>query len=246
MKKKQWIPVLAIAACLIVGTLVYYAQPYIVGRSANLELIRRATTPSLERQLARQGLQLGQNISIRIFKETRELEVWVRNSKSYKLFKTYRVCNYSGDLGPKLAEGDRQSPEGFYSVAANQLNPNSGYHLSFNLGFPNVYDRSHGRTGSYLMIHGSCSSVGCYAMTDKGIEEIYLLAEAALKHGQSSFLVQAFPFRMTAENLQNHRGSKWFGFWQNLKQGYDHFEKELAPPIVKAVGKKYLFEKHGK
>ena len=183
----------------------------------------------------------GSPVFMRIFKEENELEVWMKTGPRYDLYKTFRICKYSGGLGPKLRQGDRQSPEGFYRVGASALNPNSQYHLSFNLGFPNEYDRAHGRTGSYLMVHGNCVSIGCYAMTDKRIEEIYGLAEAALKNGQDYFQVHSFPFRMTDNNMRRHKLSEWYGFWENLKQGYDKFERERIPPKVMVWDKRYVF-----
>ncbi len=197
----------------------------------------------LSPRLSRQGLRLGSPILLRIFKEDEILEAWVRNEESgrFVLFSTYPICYFSGTLGPKQRQGDRQSPEGFYSVAAAQLNPNSQFHLSFNLGYPNAYDRSHRRTGSALMVHGNCVSIGCYAMTDPGIEEIYTLADAALRGGQRSFQVQIFPFRMTAENLARHRGSEWAEFWSNLKEGYDLFERERVPVGVTVRAGRYGF-----
>ena len=117
--------------------------------------------PALKKELTDRSLQLGDPIYIRIFKNSSELELWMRKGKRFILFRTYRICDYSGYLGPKLREGDKQSPEGFYSVGIDQLNPWSNFHLSFNLGFPNEYDRAHSRTGSALMIHGRCSSAGC-------------------------------------------------------------------------------------
>ena len=213
------------------------------GLSANLAEVRSSTVPGLNLQLKKKGFQLGQDIFIRIFKETSELEVWIKGDDFYQLFKTYKICNFSGTLGPKLREGDQQSPEGFYFVTSKQLNPNSTFHLSFNLGFPNAYDHANKRTGSHLMVHGNCVSIGCYAMRDAGIEEIYLLAEAALKKGQPLFRVHAFPFRMTLENIERHRQSEWLDFWQNLKTGYDHFEENRIPPNVTVVDKQYRFEK---
>lgn len=229
-------PLVVLSAWLAARTLA----PYLPS-TADLEEVQQIAKPRLEDQLAQGGFKIGQPLFIRIFKETSELEVWLRKASGYERFKTYPICNYSGVLGPKLKEGDRQSPEGFYHVAREQLNPNSSYHLSFNLGFPNAYDRSHQRTGSYLMVHGNCVSIGCYAMTDAGIEEIYLLAEAALASGQKHFQVQAFPFRMTAENLARHSGSNWLQFWNNLKQGYDAFEETRVPPIVRAENGIYVF-----
>ncbi|MBI4792442.1 MAG: murein L,D-transpeptidase [Deltaproteobacteria bacterium] len=198
--------------------------------------------PSLAMELSRLGVELGSPIFIRIFKESQELEVWVQADEGYRLFKTYDICYFSGDLGPKTREGDRQSPEGFYTVNEHQLNPNSRYHLSFDIGYPNAYDKRLGRTGSALMIHGDCISVGCFAMTDSRIEEIYTLAEEALRNGQRFFRVHIFPFKMTAANMKKHKNSKWISFWKNLKEGYDYFEKTNMPPQITVAGKKYIVE----
>jgi murein L,D-transpeptidase YafK len=162
--------------------------------SADLGQLEQNIIPKIERQLSEKGLAFGSPIFIRIFKASAELELWVDNGNIFELFKVNPICNFSGDLGPKLKEGDHQSPEGFYAVSNRQMNPNSSYHLSFNLGFPNRYDRSHNRTGSYLMVHGNCVSIGCYAMTDEGIEEIYVLADAALASGQPFFRDTLFRF----------------------------------------------------
>jgi murein L,D-transpeptidase YafK len=203
--------------------------------------VRTRITESLEEQLASHGFEMGDPVFMRIFKEEAELEVWMKSDDVYRLFKTYPICNYSGNLGPKLREGDRQSPEGFYYVGLSALNPNSSYHLSFNLGFPNAYDRSQERTGSYLMVHGNCVSIGCYAMTDIGIGEIYGLAEAALQAGQPIFRVHAFPFRMTDTRMERASSNRWFEFWQNLKEGYDAFENSLLPPNVTVDDGRYVF-----
>jgi len=180
---------------------------------------------------------------VRIFKEESILEVWKKTaSGTYKLFKTYEICAYSGKLGPKIKEGDRQAPEGFYSISFNLLNPKSQYHLAFNTGYPNRYDRANGRTGSNLMIHGACSSAGCYSMTDENIAEIYAFAREALRGGkQDAFQVQAFPFRMTPENMAKHRNDPNFEFWKMLKEGYDHFELTKVPPKVDVCGRRYVF-----
>ena len=196
---------------------------------------------ALEPDLSDKGMEAGQPVFMRIFKREAELELWLRAGETYSLFRTYPICSYSGDLGPKLKEGDRQSPEGFYFVTRNALNPNSSYHLSFNLGFPNAYDRAHGRTGSYLMVHGDCVSIGCYAMTDDGIEEIYALAQAALIGPQRFFRVHVFPFRMTAANMEKHTNNEWLPFWNNLRDGYDHFENTGSPPDVTVVDGQYSF-----
>ncbi|PLX76608.1 MAG: 2-dehydro-3-deoxyphosphooctonate aldolase [Desulfuromonas sp.] len=193
-------------------------------------------------ELENQGLLLGMPVYIRIFKESSELELWVEKNDIFKLFKTYPICYYSGDLGPKLREGDNQSPEGFYFVTPRQLNPYSTFYLSFNIGYPNVYDRSQGRTGSAIMVHGDCVSIGCYAMTDEQIEEIYTIIDAALRNGQPFFRVHIFPFRMTEENMARHEESKWFSFWQNLKKGYDFFSESKRPPNVVVLNGNYSFE----
>ena len=198
--------------------------------------------PKLIRELEEKGLAYGNPVFIRIFKEEMELEVWLESQGKFALFRTYKIASFSGTLGPKLQEGDRQGPEGFYFVVPGGMNPNSRYHLSFNLGYPNAYDRAHKRTGSALMVHGSTGSIGCYAMTDARIGEIYTLADAALRNGQWYFRVHCFPFRMTDRNMQKHRESGWHEFWVNLKQGYDWFEKTGRPPNVEVKDKKYVFE----
>lgn len=206
-----------------------------------------APLPDVTRsELAQAGLALGSPVYVRIFKLEAQMEVWMQAGDGrYKLFRTYNICNWSGDLGPKLKEGDKQSPEGYYLVGAKQLNPASKYYLSFNIGFPNAYDRAHGRTGSALMVHGGCLSVGCYAITDENIQELYILIRDALNSGQNSFPVHAYPFRMTAENMALHKDSEWRAFWANLKQGYDIFEKTHVPPVVGVSEKRYVFFRSG-
>lgn len=181
-------------------------------------------------------------IFIRIFKKEAELEVWKRKpSGKYTLLKTYEICAWSGDLGPKFKEGDRQAPEGFYRVTPGLMNPNSSFHLAFNLGFPNSYDRSHNRTGSFLMVHGACSSAGCYSMEDEQIEEIYALAREAFLGGQKAFQVHAFPYRMTAENMAVFQNDKSMPFWRTLKRGYEHFELTGVAPKVDSCNRGYVF-----
>ena len=199
--------------------------------------------PTLIKALNRKNLQWGAPIFIRIFKQSSELELWVKNEKKFDLFRTYKICTYSGGLGPKQRQGDLQAAEGFYFVAPSQMNPASQFHLSFNIGYPNKYDLAHNRTGGLIMVHGNCVSIGCFAMTDKNIEEIYALADAALRNGQKFFRVHIFPFRMTDKNMKASHRSKWFSFWDNLKEGYDFFEKYRKPPNVLVKNKRYLFEK---
>jgi len=210
--------------------------------SESFTQILQRVQPGLQQALEKQGLRYGAPIFIRIFKQPAILEVWVENAqKKFEKFKTYPICQYSGELGPKLKEGDSQAPEGFYAVGARQLNPHSDFHLAFNLGYPNAYDRVHQRTGSYLMVHGNCVSIGCYAMTDAGIEEIYSLAYAALQQGQAFFRVHIFPFPLTEARLAAAREMPWYAFWENLKTGYDWFERTHRPPAVAVLKQRYVF-----
>jgi len=211
------------------------------GSSERASAAEARVRPQLERELASSGLGYGAPLFVRVFKREKELELWLRGGGDrFVLFRTYPVCTYSGSLGPKLREGDNQAPEGFYRVAMDQLNPRSQFHLSFNLGYPNAYDRAHGRTGSYLMVHGSCVSIGCYAMGDAAIEEIYSLAAAALRAGQPAFEVHAFPFRLDDAAIGAQRTSPWHAFWSELKPGYDAFERSRMPPRVRVAGKQYV------
>ena len=197
-------------------------------------------TPDLGRlneRLAEKGLQRGNPVFLRIFKREQELELWMKNGDRFVLFASYPVCRYSGELGPKLREGDYQAPEGFYTVEHSQLNPHSAYRRSFNLGFPNLYDAANGRTGSFVMVHGACLSAGCYAMTDPVIDEIWELVAAALDGGQRRFSVQVFPFRMTEPNFAI-LGTN--GFWRDLKKGYDLFEASHTPPQIAVCNKRYV------
>ena len=182
-------------------------------------------------------------ILVRLFKEESELEVWKKNKDGeFALLKTYPICRWSGDLGPKKKEGDRQAPEGFYMITPAHMNPNSSYYLAFNTGFPNAYDKSWGYTGSELMVHGDCSSRGCYAMTDEQIQEIYALGRESFFGGQRAFQLQAFPFRMTALNMARHRNNPNFAFWKMIKEGYDNFEASHQEPKVAVCERRYVFD----
>ncbi|MBL1255842.1 murein L,D-transpeptidase family protein [Methylocystis sp. Sn-Cys] len=200
---------------------------------------------------------MGDPVFVRIFKQEGQLELWLKKNGRYALYRTFPICKWSGRLGPKLKEADYQSPEGFYSVSAKQLHPHSNYHRAFNVGYPNAFDRQNGRTGGLVMVHGSCKSVGCFAMTDQGIEEIYGFVEAALRAGQKEIPVHIFPFRMTEANIARETGGgggwlsfvgsgggyhQWVDFWKNLKQGYDKFEQAGEPPVAFACGDHYEFD----
>jgi murein L,D-transpeptidase YafK len=228
-------------------TLPYAAPPHeeawrTLDATQRLADVNRRVKPVLIRELAAHGLRLGQKAFIRLFKESREFEFWMQSdSGEWKLFRTYLIAVYSGTLGPKLAEGDGQAPEGFYDVVRERLNPASRYHLAFNIGYPNAFDRHHARTGSLIMVHGNCVSIGCFAMTDPVIEEIYLIVAAALEGGQKSVPVHSFPFRMTDERLQRaaSENSPWLAFWQNLRTAHDQFESTRQPPKVRVKDGRY-------
>ena len=201
----------------------------------------------LLRKIKEKGMNLTSPIVLRIFKTENKLEVWkAKKNGRYAFLKDYEICQWSGKLGPKFKEGDRQAPEGFYDVSPGQMNPNSSYHLSFNMGYPNRYDRSHGRTGKHLMVHGACSSAGCYSMTDEYVSEIYSLAREAFKGGQKAMQIQAFPFKMTPKNLAAHVNSPHFEFWKMLKRGSDYFEVTQLPPKVNVCEKRYVFNQVAK
>jgi murein L,D-transpeptidase YafK len=239
----RWIPV--------VVTSVAFAAPSALSRAETTPDERRAAHAAkrahdrLDAKLRNAHFAFGDEIFISIFKREAQLDMWLRRAggKRFELFKTYAICAYSGDLGPKVRLGDNQAPEGFYSVGAGALNPQSNYHLSFNIGYPNAYDRAHGRTGSLIMVHGDCKSIGCFAMTDDGIDEIYSLANAALSAGQKTFKLHIYPFRMTHENMKRHADSRWMRFWENLKEGYDIFRRSNVPPDVSVRHGRYVFGK---
>jgi murein L,D-transpeptidase YafK len=205
----------------------------------------KATRPlsnDMVEKIENKGMAKETPILVRIFKEESELEVWKQTKDGqFELLKTYPICRWSGELGPKVKQGDRQAPEGFYMITPGLMNPNSAYYLAFNMGFPNAFDRSLGRTGANLMVHGDCSSSGCYAMTDEQIGEIFALARESFEGGQRAFQVQAYPFRMTPTNMAKHRDNPNMAFWRMLKEGNDHFEVTRQEPKVEVCDKRYVF-----
>ncbi|WP_435947273.1 peptidoglycan meso-diaminopimelic acid protein amidase [Dryocola sp. BD586] len=186
---------------------------------------------------------MGSPVYIQIFKEERTLELYVKMGEQYQLLDSYRICNYSGGLGPKQRQGDFKSPEGFYSVDRSQLKPDSRFYKAINIGFPNEFDRSHGYQGQYLMIHGACVSIGCYAMTDSSIDEIFQFVTGALVFGQPKVQVSIYPFRMTDANMERHKYSYYINFWKQLKPGYDYFMANRQPPAVSVISGNYVISK---
>jgi murein L,D-transpeptidase YafK len=202
----------------------------------------KALPPELLSLLRQKKMPKNSPILVRVFKEEAELEVWKQDTTGrFQLLKIFPICRWSGDLGPKLQEGDRQAPEGFYTITPELMNPNSNLYLAINTGFPNSFDKANNRDGSFLMVHGDCSSSGCYAMTDEQMGEIYSLARDSLL-GQPSFQVQAYPFRMTPANLARHRTNPNLAFWNMLKVGNDHFEATHLEPKVDVCNGRYVFD----
>jgi murein L,D-transpeptidase YafK len=192
------------------------------------------------RRLSEKGMAAGSPVMIRIFKAESELELWLKKGETFELFATYPICFWSGRLGPKLREGDKQAPEGIYTVGTQQLHYRGRLPRSLDIGFPNRFDRSHARTGSYILVHGACQSIGCYAMTDTVMEEIFALSEQALHEGQGHIQLQVFPFRMTEANLKFFADHAWHEFWRDLKTAHDMFERTRVPPKVGVCEKRYV------
>lgn len=232
--------ILAALAFLCLPALFAFAGADELPRTARSDAAYAQYAPSLRDALQADGLDLGRPVYLRITKQPAELTAYVAAADgTYHAFRTWPVCSVSGELGPKTREGDGQAPEGFYSVAPAAMNPASRYHLSFNLGFPNAHDRALGHTGSYLMVHGACVSVGCFAMTDAGIAEIWTLMQAAFDGGQAAVPVHIFPFPMTPENLQHHAGEAPAAFWQSLAPAWDAFETTARVPLISSQGGVY-------
>lgn len=207
-----------------------------------LQHSRKRVLQPLTQELLKRGLILGAPAFLRVFKESRELELWLTSPQGWKLFRKYPIAAMSGTLGPKIKEGDGQAPEGFYGVTKSRLNPGSSFHLSFNIGYPNAYDVMQGRTGSFIMVHGGEVSIGCFAMTDPLIEEIYLIVEAALTKGQDEVPVHVFPFPITAERLATEPDHAANSFWQELRPGYEAFERSHTPPTIEVQKGRYVLQ----
>jgi murein L,D-transpeptidase YafK len=240
--RAQSVRVLMALAVLAAGALTlagcYGEEGYQLPTRAMKEL-----SPEMLSLLAQKNMPKDSPVLVRVFKEESELEVWKQDTTGqYQLLKVYPICRWSGELGPKKTEGDRQAPEGFYSITPGLMNPNSNYYLAINIGFPNAFDKANNYSGAFLMIHGDCSSRGCYAMTDEQIGEIYSLARESFLGGQKEFQIQAYPFRLTAANLARHRNNPNMPFWTMLKEGDDHFEVSHLEPKVDVCDRHYVFD----
>ncbi|CCE03814.1 murein L,D-transpeptidase family protein [Bradyrhizobium sp. STM 3809] len=241
MINRAFVRVLLTLAALSAGALLTGCNSDQVALATNAKA-NQPVPPKLVAAMTEKDMDPQSPILVRVFKQEAELEVWKQDrSGKFGLLKTYPICRWSGDLGPKVREGDRQAPEGFYSINPSQMNPQSAYYLSFNTGYPNAFDKALGRTGSQLMVHGDCSSRGCFAMTDEQIAEIYALGRESFFGGQRAFQFQAFPFRMTPVNMARHRNNPNMPFWRMIKEGYDAFEVTRQEPKVDFCEKKYVF-----
>lgn len=254
-RRAGWVRLAAgmVLAGVMAGGLATGAGGASVPTSARAEAAMDRVGPALKADVAAAGLRWGAPVFLRVFKSEGLLEVWMETAPggAFALFRTYPVCAWSGDLGPKTAEGDHQAPEGFYFVPPSAMNPHSRFHLSFNLGYPNAYERARGWTGSALMVHGDCVSIGCYAMARRWlpigadrndpINQIWTLMTAAFKAGQPFVRVHALPFRMTPEAMSERADHPWTGFWANLAEGYRWFEDHGRPPDAFVAGGRYRF-----
>jgi murein L,D-transpeptidase YafK len=207
--------------------------------SDRAKTVRTAIWPRLQKEMKERGMKHNSPVYIRLFKEESMLQLWIKSRKQYQLFKSYDICFFTGGLGTKTREGDGKSPEGFYTIKPSQLNPVSNYYLAINVGYPNKLEMMKGYTGNAIMIHGHCASIGCYAMTDPYIEEIYTLVYKAFASGQQQVNVDIYPFIMDRAHMEKYSSNPNIAFWKTMKPGYDWFEKYLVPATVDIKGKEY-------
>jgi murein L,D-transpeptidase YafK len=222
----------------VIGT-----KPSALPDSKRASDVRNVIWPGLQKELNDKSFDKNYRVYLRIIKQNELFEIWLKKGPRYELFKRYNICYYSGGLGTKTRSGDNKSPEGFYSITPKQLNPVSNYHLAVNIGYPNKLETLKGYTGNAIMIHGSCASIGCYAMTNPGIEEIYTLIYKAFESGQTEISLAIFPFRMDKDHLKEATTSPYYNLWKNMQPGYEIFEKNHVPPVVGVDQQRYTFAK---
>lgn len=203
---------------------------------------------SLKKNLVTEGYNDNYELCINAYKSEEKLEVWLKkpSEAKFRLFKIYDFCEHSGTLGPKVMEGDLQTPEGFYQI--NIFNPESSYHLSLGIDYPNNVDLTRtgpaNKPGGDIYIHGNCVTVGCIPLTDEKIKEVYLLAIFAKNGGQNTMPVNIFPFKMDEPNMKNYsqKFPQHVAFWQTLKQGYLAFEQNKFLPKINPIKGKYVIK----
>jgi murein L,D-transpeptidase YafK len=227
-----------------------FAQSFVDSqlKNARVKVAKAETDTTVKSLFSQQGLSFPSNkIFIRIFKAESILELWAENpkTKQFVMIKTYPVCAMSGVLGGKNRIGDYQVPEGFYVI--NAYNPNSNYHLSVQINYPNAYDSFWKKTGGAICIHGYCASAGCIAITDDPIKELYWIIINAKSAGQSQIPVHIFPTQLSDAKLAalkyaNATETEITSFWDMIKIGYDYFETHRKLPTVTVVKGKYVFE----
>jgi murein L,D-transpeptidase YafK len=223
---------IAIVCLLLTGALTVHAKDRVAAARQN-------KSAAVSELFANAGVAYPpEELYLRAFKHERELEVWAgARGQPLKKVKTYPFCAASGELGPKRRQGDLQVPEGFYTI--DLFNPRSDYHLSIRVSYPNESDRILGQQplGGAIMVHGNCVSIGCIAIEDGPIEELYILTlDSRAKMGRN-VPIHIFPRRLDAAGLAElrklpHATEALLAFWRGLEPGWRFFEETQRPPRV--------------
>jgi murein L,D-transpeptidase YafK len=198
-------------------------------------------TSSVAAAFAEKHLRFGAPVFLRVYKQSSEVELWVQQGPRYALFKTYSICRWSGGLGPKMVQGDRQAPEGLYHITAPDLVVNRRWHRAMRLNYPNAFDVVNGRTGYGIYIHGKCRSVGCFAINDDNVEEVYEIVRAALSNGQVRIPVLSLPFRFSSINSLVNEPFVFGEFWRELRRADFLFNRDRLPPSASLCDGNYYF-----
>ncbi len=231
---------------LIMITLSTFAQDGFKKNQLKFERVRNAYAEkgnALQKELKKAGITSNFEVYMAAYKSEGKFELWLKGvgQNQFELFKTYNFCAHSGTIGPKVLEGDGQTPEGFYKI--NVFNPESSYHLSLGLNYPNKVDLARtgkdNKAGNDIYIHGNCVTIGCIPLSDEKIKEVYLIAIEARNGGQKDIPVSIFPFKLTEDNLKKH-GAQFptqVTFWKTLQVGYAYFDKyKTLPKITQEKG----------
>lgn len=223
---KRRVPVLLMRALFVLVTLAILPQAF---ANPRIDGIRKARADDVKKLLAAAGLPSPvDTVYLRAFKEEKVVELWAgKKGAPLVLVKTYPVCAASGEPGPKRMEGDLQVPEGLYEIS--EFNPGSNFHLSMKVSYPNASDRVRSdakRPGGLIYMHGNCASIGCIAIEDGPIEEVYLIAQDAKTR---PIRIDIFPARLTPEWMAAHADSPHASFWKELEPGFRVFEATKRP-----------------